>query len=115
MRSKTVLRNIVHPLGADLHLDVCTFLVLDSDVQALVAVCLGIGNPVAQPPGVLLVLLRNEAENFPAKLLLQLFVRLAVDDEADGEHVEDALERHFLHLHLAPYRPGALSADLQFV
>ena len=42
-------------------------------------------------------------------------VFLAIDDESDGKHVEDSLERHFLLLHLLIDGEGGLGADLQFI
>ena len=42
-------------------------------------------------------------------------VGLAVDDEPDGEHVEHALERHLLLLHLLVDGEGRLGADFKLV
>ncbi len=112
---EAVLRDVVHPLGPDLDLDVGAFLVLDGDMEGLVAVGLGIRHPVPEALRILLVLLRHEAEHLPAQFLLQLDVFRAVDDETDGKHVEDPFEGHLLLDHLAPDGVGGLGADLQLV
>ena len=116
VRGEAVLRDVVHAAGADLDLDIGPVTVLDRDVEGFVAVGLGVRDPVAQALGVLLVFLGNEGEDLPAELPLQLGIVLgAVDDEADGEHVEDALEGDVLLDHLGPDGVGGLRADLQLV
>ena len=116
MRGEAVLRDVVHAAGADLDLDIGPVTVLDRDVEGFVAVGLGVRHPVAQALGVLLVFLGNEGEHLPAEFPLQFGIVLgAVDDEADGEHVEDALEGDVLLDHLGPNGVGGLGADLQLV
>ena len=113
---KAVLGHIVHALGADLHLHIGSVAVFDRDVQAFVTVGLGIGDPVAQTPGVRFVLLRHKGIDLPAEVFLLLVVfPVAVDDEADGKDIVHALERHFLLLHLLPDGVGGLGTDFQFV
>ena len=47
--------------------------------------------------------------------MLCLFVLLAVYDEPDRKHVEDALEGHLLLLHLLIDGEGGLRAHFQFI
>ena len=113
---KTVLRNIIHPLGANLHFHVGAILVLNGNVQALVAVGLGIGHPVPEALGIGLIFFRHEGIHAPAKVFLQLVIfPVAVYDKANGEHVKDTLEGHFLLHHFLPDGIGRLGAHLQFV
>ena len=116
MAGKAVLRYVIHAFGADLHLHIRSFLILDGDVQALVAVGLGIGHPVPQASGIGLIFFRHEGIHPPAEVLFQLVVLpVAVYDEADGEYVENALERHVLLHHLLPDGISGLGAHLQLV
>ena len=113
---EAVLRYVVHAFGADLHFYVRAVAVFDRDVQALVAVGLGIGDPVPQALGIRLVFFRHEGVHLPAKVFLLLMVfRIAVDDKADGKNIVHTLERHFLLHHLLPDGVGGLGADFQFV
>ena len=105
----------VHPPRADLDLQGLALLVLDGDMQRLVAVGARRGEPVAQALGVGFVFFGHVGEHLPAEVLLDLGVVVALNDEADGEHVVDTLEGDLLHLHLAVDGVGALGADLQLV
>ena len=116
MGGKAVLRDVVHALGADLHLDVGAGLVLDRNVQALVAVGLGVAHPVPKALGILLIFFCHKAEYLPAKLFFQGVVfSVAVYDEAHGENIKNALERNFLLDHLLPDGVGCLGADLHLI
>ena len=110
-----VFGHVVHALGAYLHLQVAALAVLYRDVQTLVTAGTGGGDPVAQPLCVGFVFFGNVRIYFPAEVFFGRWIVVAVDDEADGEHIVHTLERNLLHLHLAPYRPGALGADLKLV
>ena len=111
----SVLGFHIHPLGADLYFESAPLLVLDRDVQGLVAVGTGSRKPVAKPLGVRLILLSHKRIHLPAQVLLHYRVVLAVDDETYREHIENPFEAHLLGLHLAVDRIGALGAYLQFV
>ena len=115
VRGQAVLGDIVHPLRADLHLDEVSLLVLDCNVQGLVAIGLGVGQPVAQARRVRLVFLGHIRIDLPAEVQFLFPAFLAVDDEAHRKHIIDTLERHALRLHLAVNRVGRLGPDLQCV
>ena len=91
---------LVHALRAYLHLDPLVLRAQDGDVEALVAVRLGHREPVAHALGVRGVHVGDECEGLPAAHLLLL--RRAVDDDADGKEVVDALKLAVLLLHLLP-------------
>ena len=112
VRGDAPLGHGVHALGADLHLDPAAF-GRHGGVQRLVAVRLGDRNPVAHAVGIGRVEVRHDGVNRPAEPLL-LLVR-AVDDDADGEDVVDALEGHVLLVHLRPDREDRLRAALDVV
>ncbi len=111
----TVLRLVIHPLCPDLNLKIGSAFVLDGDVQGLVAVRLRIGHPVPQTLRVGFIFLGHVGVHFPAEVLFRLGVRLAVDDEADGEDIIDSLERNLLLLHLSPDGICRLGPYLQLV
>ena len=115
MRGEAVLGHVIHPARPDLHFHVGAFLVADGNMEALVAIRLGIGNPVPEAFGIRLILLRNEGIHLPAEVFLQFRIFVAIDDEADGEHIVNALEGHFLLLHLGPDGISGLRADLEFI
>ena len=100
---KAIFGHVVHTVGADLDLHICSFTVLDRNVKALVAVWLGGCNPVPEALGVGLIFLCHKRVHSPAEVFLQFVVfGVALYDEADCKYVVDALKRHFLLLHLLP-------------
>ena len=85
-------------------------------MEAFVAIGFGIGNPVPQALGVLLILLRHKPKDLPAQFLLQhVVLTVALYDKAHGKNVVDAFEGHFLLAHLLPDGIGRFCADLQLV
>ena len=69
--------------------------------------------PVAHALGIGRVEVRHHRIGRPAELFLGLL--RAVDDDADGEDVVDALEGHVLLVHLRPDREDRLRAALDVV
>ena len=107
---QSALGNVVHALGAYLHLHPLAFGPHDGDVQRLVAVALGHGKPVAQAFRVRLVHVRHYGVHLPALLLL-LF-GCGVEDDADGKQVVHPLEGALLLLHLLVDGVDGLGASL---
>lgn len=110
---QAVLGDFVHTLGADLHLHPFVFGAQHGDVQTLVAVALGHGEPVAKAVEVGGVFVGDERKHFPA--IVFLFGRRRVDDDAYGKEVVDAVEAALLFLHLLPDGIDALGASLHVV
>ena len=115
MGSLAVLGLLVHPTGADLDLQIRPATILHSNMQRLVTIGFRIGYPITETVGVLLILLGNIGEHFPAKVLLYLRIRLTVYNEADSEHIENSFKRNLLLPHLCPDRVSGLCPYLQFV
>ena len=97
---QSALGNLVHSLGANLHLHPFLLGSQDGDVQAFVAVRFRHGEPVAQSLRVGLIHVGDDGKGLPALHFLLFHGR--VDDDADGEKVVDALEAAILLLHLLP-------------
>ena len=112
---KAALRNIVHTLGAYLHLNGVALGIAHGDVQRLIAIGLRIGKPVAQALGVRLVFFRHIGIYLPAEVVLNALLRLAVYYETHSIHIIHALERHLLDEHLLVYAVGRLGPHLDFV
>ena len=112
VRGDASLGHGVHAFGADLHLDPAAF-GRHGGVQRLVAVRLGDRDPVAHALGIGRVEVRHHRIGRPAELFLGLL--RAVDDDADGEDVVDALERDVLFVHLVPDREDRFGAALDVV
>ena len=115
MGGVAVLRDVIHPLRPDLDFDVGILPVPYRDVQGFISVRLRVRYPVAQPFGIGLVFLCHIGIYLPAQVLLHGRILLAVNDEPDSEHVEDAFERHFLLLHFFVDGICSLRADFQLV
>ena len=108
---KTLLGDVVHAVGADLHLNPLPVLAHKRVVERLIAVGLGVGHPVAEARGVRLVDIGQcgiDIETFAA-LHGSVFGR---EDDADGQEVEDFVEGHVLVLHLHPNGVGTFDAFL---
>ena len=115
VRGQAFFGHLVHAFGPYLHFQAGALGILYGNVKGFVPVRLGVGYPVAEPGGVRLVLLRHESEDLPAQCMLHRAVLLAIDDEADGEHVIDSVEIDFLLLHLLPDGESGLGAGLELV
>ena len=94
------LRNLIHPLRADLHFHPFARRGHERCVQRLITVGLGDGDPVSQPIGIGRVEIRHHAVSPPR--IAFLLLRPGIQDYADGENVINVLERHLLLLHLIP-------------
>ena len=101
MGCESLLGHLVHAVGAYLDLNPVSLLRHERDVQGLVAVGLGVVEPVAQPVGVALVDFRDGDVDVEALVDL-LLARTRGEDDAHGEDVVDLLERDVLVLHLVP-------------
>ena len=110
MGGQSALCHFVHALGADLYLHPAALGTHDGDVEAFVAVGFGHREPVSEAFGVGAVHVGDNAEDLPAVLFLAL--RGAVQDDAYGEEVVDALELALLLLHLLPDGVYGLGAAL---
>ena len=111
---EALLCDLVHSVGADLHLYPLSLVRHHRHVEGLVAVGLRVVHPVAQPVGVALVDLVQSHIDLEAVVDLVLAV-LRREDDADGEDVVDLLEGDVLVLHLAPDGVGALDTLLDVV
>ena len=109
----TSLSNLVHTLGANLNLHPAALARRYGRMKRLVAVRLGDSNPVAHTLGVGRVAVADNRIYGPAELLLHL--ARAVDNDAQGEDVIDALEGNVLLAHLIPDRVNRLGAALDMV
>ena len=111
---EAALRDVVHALGAHLHLHPCTLGAHHRRVQRLVAVGLGYAYPVAQTVGLGRVDVRDAGIYLPA---LRLFgwEGQRLEDYAYGEEVVYLLEGYALALHLVPDGVDALDARRNLV
>ena len=107
---KALLRYEVHPLGAELHLHPFRVGPHHSGVQALIAVALGYGDPVAHARWVGGIHVGEDGVGEPAVAFL--FLRRSVYDHSDGEEVVDAVEVYLLFPHLGPYGGYGFRAPL---
>ena len=101
---------LVHAFGAYLYLHPFLFRSQHGDVQALVAVRLRHGEPVAQAFRVGLVHVGHDGVCLPALHFLLIF--RTVNDDANGKEVIHPLEGAALLLHLLPDGVNALGAPL---
>ena len=83
-------------------------------MECLIAVCLGVGEPVAQTIGVRLVDLRDGHVDVEALVDL-LFSDARGEDDAYREDIIDFLEGNVLVLHLVPDRVGGLYSFLDLI
>ncbi len=114
MSRKALLRNVIHTIGANLHLNPSTLLRHHRGVQRLIAVSLRMVDPVAQAIRMTLVDLVQGNINLETFIDLILPV-LGDEHNTHGEDVIDLLKRHVLILHLAPDGVGALDACLDMI
>ena len=114
VRGESPFGDVLHALGADLHLDPYAVGPHHGRMQRLVAVGLGHRDPVAQPVGFRGVDVRDGGVYLPA---LGLFrgERQRLEHDADGKQVVYLLEGDLFALHLAPYRVDALHPPRDFV
>ena len=111
MGSETLLGDVVHAVGANLHLNPFALLAHEGVVEGLIAVCLGVGEPIAEALGVRGVYLRERGVD--AVALVDLFgAILGREDDTDSQNIEDFCKTNVLVLHLAPNGIGALDARL---
>ena len=111
---KALLGNLVHTVGADLHLYPPSLLAHQRYVQGLVAVGLGMVDPIAQAVGVRLVNLAYRHVNVEALVHL-LFTLLRLEDNPHGQDVIYLVERYVLVLHLVPNGIRAFHTRLDFI
>ena len=110
MSRHTTFGHLIHAFGTYLHLDPFLFGTYDGDVQTLVSVGLRHAEPVTKALRIRLIHRRHDGEGLPALHLLLLDG--AVEDDAYGEEVIDALEGALLLLHLLPDGVYGLCASL---
>ena len=101
MCGQTLLGNLVHAVGAYLHLYPVTLLRHQRDMERLIAIGLGLGHPVAQAIGMAAVNLGQSGINLEAVAHLVISV-LRLEDDAYSQDVEYLVEGDVLVLHLAP-------------
>ena len=114
MSGKSLFGNLIHTVGANLHLYPSSLLRHKCDVQGLVTVRLRVVEPVAQTVGMRLVYLAYchiYAEAL-VDFVLPLFGR---EDDAHSEYVVYLFEGDMLVLHLVPDGVGAFYPFLQSV
>ena len=105
------LGGLVHATGAYLDFDPFVVRTIHGDVQRLVAVALGNGDPVLEARGISLVDVGHNRVGKPAGAFLVL--PGCVEDDADGEQVVDAAQIHALLLHLLPDAVDGLGAPFE--
>ena len=110
---ESVLGDIVHSFGSDLHLHPFLFWSQNGGVQTLVSVALRHAEPVAHTLWVRLIHICDECECLPA--LHVFLLSWSVDDDSDGEEVIYTLEGALLLLHLLPDRVDTLGAALHVI
>jgi hypothetical protein len=101
MRRHTTLGHGLHPARADLKFDALPGRTDDCGVDRAVIVLLGCRNVVLEPA-------RHHRPAHVHDTERPVTVCLAVDDDAEPEHVGELLERERLRLHLAKHRVGLL-------
>ena len=111
---KSPFGNVVHAVGADLHLNPLALVGHEGVVEGLVAVGFGSGEPVAEARGMRFVDLRECGVDAVALIDFLLAVARSEDD-ADGQDVVDLLKGDVLALHLLPDAVRALDAGFEFV
>ena len=111
---KALLCDVVHPVRSYLYLYPLSLLRHQRGVESLVAIGLGMVDPVAQPVGMALVDLVEGYVNLEALVdfILPVFGN---EDDTHSEDIVDLLKRYVLVLHLAPDGVGALDARLDVV
>ena len=111
---KSLLGHLVHAPAAYLHLNPAPRLAHERGVERLVAVGLGMAQPVAETFGMGLVDVAGNGIDVKA-IRDFVFFRLGVEDDAYGQDVIDFLKGHVLVLHLAPDAVGRLDAGLYLI
>ena len=111
---KALLGNLVHAVGAYLHLYPASLLRHQRDVQGLVAVGLGMAEPVAQPVGMAFVYLGDGDIDIEA-LVDFLLALVRREDDADSQDVVNLVEGDMLVLHLRPDGVRRLHAFLNII
>ena len=105
MRGDAVLGDLVHFLGADLHLERDAVRADDGGVERLVHIRLGRADIVLEAAEHGAVEVVDDAENVVA-------VRDGIDDDAEGEEVEHLVHGLALGIHLAVDAVGVLHAAI---
>ena len=113
--SEPILGDVVHPAGADLHLDNIALGILYSGVERFVAVRFWGTQPVTETFGVGSILLCHNGIYLPAQGVLHLPVFGRIDDDADGKDICHPLESYPLLLHLFPDRVSSLGPAFECV
>ena len=112
--SKSLFRYLVHTVRTDLHLNPETLFRHQRHVQGLIAIGLGIVQPVANAVGVIFVYLRQGHVYLPALIHFLLTV-LGSEDDTYGQDVIDLVKGHMLLLHLTPDGVGRLHTFLDLI
>ena len=111
---EALLGYLVHAVAAYLHLYPPPLLRHERDVQGLIAIRLGMGEPVAQPVGMTLIDFADGDIDIEAFVDFVLAV-FRFEDDAYGQDVKDFVERHVLCLHLVPDGVRTLDACEYFI
>ena len=116
MRGDTFLRNVIHTLGANLHLDPDTSLAHQCTMQGLISVALGMLHPVAHTVCLVPVNSCDYGEYVITLISFSLLVILlrGIEDNPYGIEVVDLLEGNLLGDHLVPDGVRRLHALLDF-
>lgn len=116
MRGNTFLCNVIHTLGAYLHLNPDTGLAHQCTMQGLVSVALGMLHPISYAVGLVPVNSCNYGEyviTLVSFRLLVIFLR-GIEDNPYGIEVVDLLEGNLLGDHLVPDGVRRLHSLLDF-
>ena len=114
VRGKSSFGHIVHAIRTDLHFDPLALVRHEGVVQRLITVGLRRGQPVAEARGVGFVDLGERRVDLIAFGNFVLPI-VGTENDANGQDVEDLLERHLLTLHFLPNAVRTLDARLNFV
>ena len=112
MRSKSLLCNVVHTIGTNLHLNPFALLAHEGVVERLIAVGLRIGKPVAEARRMRLIDFGERTIDAVTLIHLVLTV-VGHEDNADGQKVIHLAEGDVLVLHLHPDGIRTLDAGFQ--
>ena len=111
---ESLFGHLVHLFGAYLHLYPLSLFRHEGLVQRLVAVCLGVAQPVAHAGGVVSVQFVDGHIYLEAVVYL-LLLAAGCEDDAHGQYVVYLLEGHVLVLHLGPDRVGGFHPRLYLI
>ena len=101
MRGKSLLRDVIHTIGTNLHLNPFALLAHEGVVERLIAVGLRIGKPVTEARRMRLIDFGERTIDAIALIHLVLTI-VGHEDNADGQKVIHLAEGDVLVLHLHP-------------